>query len=416
VSAPDALVYVDLDGAPRATGRLWVHAKGAGQGASFEYDASWIEADDHFALEPALRVGRGPYHTAAGLALFGAIGDSAPDRWGRTLLARRERLVAKDHGRAPRTLLEIDYLLGLSDFTRQGALRFKREEDGPFLAEGGMNVPPFIELERLLHAAERVTQEEETEADLSLLLAPGSSLLGSRPKASVRSTEGGLMIAKFNRLDDDHDVGRWEGTAMRLAEMAGLNVARWMVRQVDGRTVLLMHRFDRTGEIRIPFLSALSMLEAADGQRRSYMDIADALRMHSSSTSEDLRELWRRVVFTVLVSNTDDHLRNHGFLYAGNQGWRLAPAYDLNPVPTDLGPRVLSTAIVDGDDRSASIDLAFLAAAHFGLEEAEARGIATEVANAVAQWRQVAQGLGASKGECNRMATAFEHEDLWSLR
>jgi serine/threonine-protein kinase HipA len=198
--------------------------------------------------------------------------------------------------------------------------------------------------------------------------------------------------------------------------MAGLNVARWMVRQVDGRTVLLMHRFDRTGEIRIPFLSALSMLEAADGQRRSYMDIADALRMHSSSTSEDLRELWRRVVFTVLVSNTDDHLRNHGFLYAGNQGWRLAPAYDLNPVPTDLGPRVLSTAIVDGDDRSASIDLAFLAAAHFGLEEAEARGIATEVANAVAQWRQVAQGLGASKGECNRMATAFEHEDLWSLR
>jgi serine/threonine-protein kinase HipA len=224
------------------------------------------------------------------------------------------------------------------------------------------------------------------------------------------------MIAKFNRPDDDYDVGRWEGVAMKLAEMAGLNVASWKVEQVDGRTVFLMDRFDRAGEIRIPFLSALSMLEATDGQHRSYLEIADALRLHSASTSEDLRELWGRVVFTVLVSNTDDHLRNHGFLYEGGQGWRLSPAYDLNPVPTDVGPRVLSTAIVEGDDRSASIELAFLVAEHFGLENAEAQEIATRVGTAVAQWRDVAQGLGASKGECDRMATAFEHEDLWSLR
>ena len=188
-----------------------------------------------------------------------------------------------------------------------------------------------------------------------------------------------------------------------------------MVEQVDGRTVLLMDRFDRAGEARIPFLSALSMLEAADGPHRSYMEIADALRVHSASTSEDLRELWRRVVFTVLVSNTDDHLRNHGFIYVGDQGWRLSPAYDLNPVPTDVRPRVLSTAIVEGDDRSASIELAFLAAGHFGLEDAEAQEIATEVATAVAQWRDVARGLGASRGECDRMATAFEHEDRRSL-
>jgi len=415
VSAPDALVYVDLDGEPRFVGRLWVHTKGSGQAASFEYDADWIGAEDRFALEPALRVGPGAFHTAAGLALFGAIGDSAPDRWGRTLLARRERLEAKEQGRPPRTLLEIDYLLGLSDFTRQGALRFKREEEGPFLAEGGENVPPFIELGRLLRATDRVAKDEETEEDLRLLLAPGSSLLGSRPKASVRGTVGSLMVAKFNRFDDDYDVGRWEGTAMRLAEMAGLNVASWTVERVEGRTVLLMDRFDRAGDVRIPFLSALSMLEAADGQHRSYMEIADALRIHSASTSEDLRELWRRVVFTVLVSNTDDHLRNHGFLYAGRQGWRLSPAYDLNPVPTDVRPRILSTAIVEGDDRSASIELAFLVAEHFGLEDAEAREIAMEVAVAVAQWRDVAQGLGASKRECDRMATAFEHDDLRSL-
>jgi serine/threonine-protein kinase HipA len=145
------------------------------------------------------------------------------------------------------------------------------------------------------------------------------------------------------------------------------------------------------------------------------MEIADALRLHSASTSEDLRELWGRVVFSVLVSNTDDHLRNHGFLYEGNQGWRLSPAYDLNPVPTDIRPRVLSTAIVEGDDRSASIELAFLVAEHFGLEDEEAQEIAARVGNAVAQWRDVAKGLGASKGECDRMATAFEHEDLWSL-
>ncbi len=415
MSAPDAFVYADLDGQPRFVGRLWVHAKGSSQAASFEYDASWIDAGDHFALEPALRVGAGPYHTGAGLALFSAIGDSAPDRWGRTLLARRERLQAKEQGRRPRTLLELDYLLGLSDFTRQGALRFKLEEDGPFLAEGGENVPPFMELGRLLHAAERVTEEKETEEDLRLLLAPGSSLLGSRPKASVRNTDGGLMIAKFNRADDDYDVGRWEGIAMKLAEMAGLHVASWRVEQVDGRTVFLMDRFDREDEIRVPFLSALSMLEAADGQHRSYMEIADALRLHSASTSEDLRELWGRVVFSVLVSNTDDHLRNHGFLYEGNQGWRLSPAYDLNPVPTDIRPRVLSTAIVEGDDRSASIELAFLVAEHFGLEDEEAQEIAARVGNAVAQWRDVAKGLGASKGECDRMATAFEHEDLWSL-
>lgn len=411
MTAPDAFVFVDLDGTPRLAGRLWVHAKGANQRASFEYDPDWIAGKDRFALEPALHVGPGPFHTIAGRALFGAIGDSAPDRWGRTLLARRERLAAREEGRAPRTLLEIDYLLGLADFTRQGALRFKREQDGPFLAVGGEEVPPFVELGRLLGAAERASEDEADAEDLRLLLAPGSSLLGSRPKASVRGCDGQLWIAKFNRRDDDYDVGRWEGVAMTLARNAGINVAECKLEQVDGRTVVTLKRFDRNGAVRIPFLSAMSMLEAEDGTPSSYVEIADAIRLHSAAATADLRELWRRVVFTVLISNTDDHLRNHGFLYEGSQGWRLSPAYDLNPVPTDFRPRVLSTAILEGEDRSASLELAFEAAGHFGIETAHARSIARDVGVVVSKWRDVARSLGASASECDRMRSAFEHGD-----
>ncbi len=416
MSKPDAFVHVDLDGEVHFVGRLWVHAQGSSQRASFEYDDSWIEEKNHFALEPALMVGPGPYHTSTGRALFSAIGDSAPDRWGRTLLAKRERLQAREQNRTPRTLLEIDYLLGLSDYSRQGALRFARDIGGPFLAEGQENVPPIISLGRLLEAAERVTEDEETSEDLHLLLAPGSSLLGSRPKASVRGSKGELLIAKFNRPDDDYDVGRWEGVAMSLAATAGLNVALWEVESVNHSTVMLMRRFDREGEKRIPFLSAMSMLEAMDGEHRSYLEIADVLRLHSAATTNDLRELWRRIVFSVLISNTDDHLRNHGFLYTGNQGWRLSPAYDLNPVPTDVKPRILSTAIGEGDDRSASIDLAFRVAEHFGISATDARDIAKDVAEAVSRWRKVAKKLGASDRECDRMASAFEHQDLVEAR
>lgn len=416
MSRPAALVFVDLQGVTHLAGRLWVHSKGSSQSASFEYDEGWIQGDHRFALEPALAVGRGPYHTAAGRTLFGAIGDSAPDRWGRTLLARRERLSAREQGRAPRTLLEIDYLLGLADYTRQGALRLKIDEEGPFLAEGGAPVPPFTDLGRLREAAGHVSEDSETIEDLRLLLAPGSSLLGSRPKASVRDRNGQLLIAKFNRHDDDYDVSRWEEIAMRLARMAGLDVAHSAVEQVGGRTVFTMRRFDREGEVRIPFLSAMSMLDANDGQHGSYVEIADAIRAHSAAATTDLLELWRRAVFTVLISNTDDHLRNHGFLYAGDQGWRLSPAYDLNPVPTDVSPRILSTALVEGEDRSASLELAFEAAAHFGIVLDRAREVATEVARAVSQWRDVARSLGATAAERDRMATAFEHEDLNAAR
>jgi serine/threonine-protein kinase HipA len=412
VSTPDAFVFVDLDGAPHLAGRLWVHATGASQRATFEYDAGWIHGRHMFPLEPALTVGPGPHHTAGGRALFGAIGDSAPDRWGRTLLARRERLAAETAGRTPRTLLEIDYLLGTSDFTRQGALRFKKDVDGPFVASGGEHVPPFVEIGRLLSAAERASEDAEDMDDLQLLLAPGSSLLGSRPKASVLGRRGELLIAKFNRPDDDYDVGLWEGVAMALARHAGIHVASSSLEKVDGRTVITLERFDRAGHSRIPFLSAMSMLGANDGAGGSYLEIADAIRRSSPSATADLRELWRRLVYTVLISNTDDHLRNHGFLYTGNQGWTLSPAYDLNPVPTDIRPRILSTAILDGDDRSAAMSLAYEAAAHFGIRKSDARESARSIAHTVSRWRAVALELGATKRACDRMASAFEHTDL----
>lgn len=411
MSAPDAFVYVDLADEPILAGRLWTHRHGERETASFEYDPGWLDRSP-FALDPALFLGPGAQHTPR--SLFGAIGDSAPDRWGRMLLQRRERLRAKAEGRARRQLLEIDYLLGHADLTRQGALRFKTEPDGLFLAEDAQ-IPPLVDLARLLQAADRVLQDNETDEDLRLLLEPGASLQGSRPKASVLGRSGELMIAKFNKPDDAHDVSRWEAVAMSLARSAGLRTATWVVEEIQGRNAFLMQRFDRSGRVRTPFISAMSMLEAVDGERRSYLEIADVIRRHSAAASEDLRELWRRMVFTVLISNTDDHLRNHGFLYAGAQGWRLSPAYDLNPMNPDHGARVLSTALVDSEDRSASIGLAFEAAPHFGIDADEARRIAQQVAAAVSVWRDVARRLRASVQECDRMADAFEHRDLRSL-
>lgn len=412
MSVPDAYVYVDLAGEPILAGRLWAHRYGERETASFEYDPGWLDRA-LFALDPALFLGPGAQYTAR--SLFGAIGDSAPDRWGRMLLQRRERLRARAEGRARRQFLEIDYLLGHADLTRQGALRFRAQPDGPFLAEDAQ-IPPLVELGRLLQAAERVLQDDETDEDLRLLLELGASLQGSRPKASVLGRGGELMIAKFNKPDDTYDVGRWEAVAMSLAQSAGVRTAAWVVEEIQDRTVFLVTRFDRTGTIRTPFISAMSMLEAGDGERRSYLEIADAIRRHSAAASDDLRELWRRMVLTVLVSNVDDHLRNHGFLYVGAQGWRLSPAYDINPMNPDDGARVLSTALVDSEDRSASIELAFEAAPHFGIAADEATGIAQQVAAAVSGWRDVARRLGATAKECDRMQDAFEHPDLHSLR
>ncbi len=408
----EVLVYVDIAGTPRLAGRLWARVRKGRESATFEYDPSWLEYENRFSLEPALTLGPGPFHTPSGKPLFGTIGDSAPDRWGRVLMRRAERRRAERAGETPRTLMEIDYLLRVDDEARQGALRFAKQEGGPFLAEHeAVRIPPLIDLPRLLSAAEHVANDSDSDEDLRLLLAPGSSLGGARPKASVRDRDGHLAIAKFPHKDDEINTVLWEAVALRLAAKAGIPVPEWRIEHIMDKPVLLLRRFDRVGDQRIPFLSAMSMLGASDNESRSYLEFVDALRRYGASPKQDMHDLWRRIVFNILISNTDDHLRNHAFLYAGPDGWRLAPAYDLNPVPTDIKPRVLTTAI-DLDDGSASLMLAISVVGYFELDEGKARKIAAEVGRAVATWREEAARLGLTQAEIDRMASAFEHEDL----
>jgi serine/threonine-protein kinase HipA len=269
----------------------------------------------------------------------------------------------------------------------------------------------LIELPRLLSATERVLADSDTDEDLRLLLAPGSSLGGARPKASVRDRDGSLVIAKFPHKGDEINTVLWEAVALTLAAKAGVPVPEWRLETAAEKPVLLSRRFDRAGRTRIPFLSAMSMLGANDNETRSYLEFVDALRQSGAAPKQDMHALWRRIALSILISNTDDHLRNHGFLYAGPAGWRLAPAYDLNPVPTDIKPRVLATAI-DLDDGTASLRTLLEVAAYFELGPDEAHKIAAQVGQAVATWRKVAAKLGITITEIDRMASAFDHEDL----
>ena len=404
------LVHLDMDATPTLVGRLWVRVRGGNESASFDYDPDWLNHPQCFALEPALAIGPGPFHTRR--ALFGSIGDSAPDRWGRGLLRRDEVRRAQREGRAPRTLFRSDFLLRVDDELRTGALRFSTQRDGPFLAEPrARRIPPLVDVRRLLAASMRVAREEEGDEDLRLLLGPGTSLGGARPKAAVRDTDGGLAIAKFPHPADEYDLVLWEGVALSLARRAGIQVPDGRLERVAGQRVLILRRFDRAGVRRVPFLSAMSMLGADDREPRSYLEIADALRRHGAAAKHGLAELWRRVVFSILVSNTDDHLRNHGFLYEDGEGWRLSPAYDLNPTPVQIRPRVLRTYI-DEYDGTASLERALASAEYYGLDLTRAKRIAGEAGRAVSGWRAEAGSLGASSRDIDRMESAFEHEDM----
>lgn len=412
MSSREIVVSIALGNENHLVGKLWCHNRKGRESASFEYDASWLKHPERFALEPALSLTSGAFHTTADHALFGAIGDSAPDRWGRVLMRRAESARAREAGEMPKTLGEVDFLLGVNDEARQGALRFSDTLDGPFLApKGKKTIPPLVELPRLLSATERFLDDDENAEDLRLLLAPGSSLGGARPKASVIDNGGILSIAKFPRKDDEFNVVTWEAVTLALAEKAGINVPRWRLDTILDKPALIIHRFDRQDDGRVPFLSAMSILGARDNEPHSYLEIADALKQHGASPDADLAELWRRIVFSILVSNTDDHLRNHGFIYEREKGWRLSPAYDINPTPIDIKPRVLTTTI-DLYDGTASLDLALSVAGDFRLSLEDAKSVVREVAQGVSQWRDVAGRHGLRKQEIDRMASAFEHEDL----
>jgi serine/threonine-protein kinase HipA len=407
----DFEVHIDLNGHTRPIGLVRSNRARGSETILFEYVDAWLDDPDRFSLEPALALTRGAFSPPAGLASFGSIGDSAPDTWGRRLMQRAERGFAEQENRPVRTLMESDYLLGVADETRLGALRFRRVGDGPFEAPIRVGVPALIELGRLLQITERILRNEETDEDIQIIFAPGSSLGGARPKASVIDRHGHLSIAKFPKETDDYSMETWEEIALRLAGQAGIVTPRHELVQVAGKAVMLSRRFDRHAAIRIPFLSAMAMMGARDGDHGSYPEIVDALARHGAQGKTDAHALYRRVVFNVMISNVDDHLRNHGFLWLGKAGWSLSPAYDLNPVPTDLKARVLTTNI-DLDEGTCSLDLLEQASEYFALTLAQARVIIKDVATVSATWRETARIVGARSAEIARMASAFEHDDL----
>lgn len=407
----DVEVHINFAPGPKRVGTLHRRARRGGEAMSFEYHLAWLEDAARFSLEPALSLGRGAFIPADGSAIFGSIGDSAPDTWGRRLMQRAERRRADREGRSVRTLQELDYLLGVSDISRVGALRFRNVGEEIFQSPTSVGVPGVVELGRLLQVTERVLRDEETDEDLNVIFAPGSSLGGARPKASVVDQHGHLAIAKFPKETDEYSIELWESIALLLAERAGIRTPEHELIRVANRPVMLSRRFDRVSEARVPFLSALSMLGLRDGERGSYPELVDVLTLHGSQASDDARELYRRMTLNVLISNVDDHLRNHGFLWTGRNGWTLSPAYDLNPTPVDVRPRILTTNI-SLDEATCDLDLVLSVAEFFGLGLQDAKGVAKDIAKVTSTWREIAAASGASQTEIRRMASAFEHNDL----
>jgi len=401
-------VYISLNGKDFLVGEMWSRFNRNKETSTFEYADEWIARKEAFSLEPNLSLVKGPQHVKQGIKIFGAFGDSAPDTWGRVLMRRYEAKLAKQENRPARTLNEIDYLLGVNDTARQGALRFKESPDGDFLsAQNIVPIPPMVNLPKLLTAAENIEKDNEKFEDIKLLLMPGSSLGGARPKASVIDKTGNLCIAKFPKSSDTHNLVLWEAVALTLAKNAGLTTQEWSLEKIAAKNVIIIKRFDRNEKTRIPFLSAMSMLDAIDndGITHSYMDIADVIRQYGSNPKADLIELWKRMVFSIMISNTDDHLRNHGFLYESEMGWRLSPLYDINPNPQNAG--VLTTHISQ-DDNSADIELALSVAEYFGLKNKDAKLIVDEVKDTVRKWPGVARSFSISRSEIEQMRAAFK--------
>ncbi len=409
-------VCVDLERFEEPAAMGWLRRQRARSGGvfSFEYARPWLERSDTFAFDPDLALVRGPQYPAAGRELFGIFLDSSPDRWGRVLMQRREAIRARREGRRPRALTEWDFLLGVHDETRLGALRFRQAPGLPFLdADPHQAAPPIASL-RELHTASLAFEEHGDDEDhpqlerwLAQLFAPGTSLGGARPKASVRDEAGALCMAKFPSRKDTRDVGAWELVANRLAARAGIAVpeARGLRLPGSSYTTFLSRRFDRTPSGgRIAFVSAMTMTQRSDGEPgASYLELVDLLQSRGAATAADCRQQFRRVVFSILIHNTDDHLRNHGF-FLDATGLRLSPAFDLNP---SIEGRDLSLAINEVETRC-DVAIALEACGDYGLSRKDAERVSVEVGEAVGLWRQEAKALGISRWQQEEMATAFE--------
>lgn len=393
-------VHIDWQGRSHLVGRLDAADRSAS--VSFEYATEWLQRPDAFAIDPtSLPLQRGHQH---GKTLFGAIQDCGPDRWGRVLIeraVRRKVMVQKPYR-------DIDYVLALDDAARIGALRFRLNGEGPFLAPTSGKLPPLVHLSALLRATDAIHSETETAQDLRFLLGAGSPLGGARPKAAVRLPDERLAIAKFPKPDDTRDIGAGEILALTLAEQAGIRVAEHQRVAVGKQSVAVITRFDRAGNCRVPFLSAASLLGLPHSEAGAYTMLADGIRQFGDDVPGDLRELWRRLVFSLLASNCDDHLRNHGFLMFHPGRWSLSPAYDLNPVPEVDRVQVGKTAISE-EQGDPTIAATLAAGDRFGLRLAESKLILREVFKSVAAWRAIGRKLRLSAAVLNRYASAFEH-------
>ncbi|MFD3509111.1 type II toxin-antitoxin system HipA family toxin [Nocardia sp. NPDC058666] len=398
---PDELIVsVDINGRTIQAGTAYFTHRGS-LATSFQYSSDYLRMPGAYELDPALPLYQGQHHVSG---LPGAFADCAPDRWGQNLVKRRLQILDQANKSMPRALTPVDFLVGVSDLTRQGALRFAEPNTDEFLNPDA-TVPKLIELPSLLRASDHIARDDADFSDLKILLAAGTATLGgARPKASVRD-EDRLCIAKFPHHADSWDVMAWEKTALDLAEAAGITTPARTLRRIDGRGVLILDRFDRVHGQRLGYISAMTMLQARDGQGHDYLDLAETIPEHSAQPNSDLRALWRRIAFSVAIHNTDDHLRNHGFIrHAG--GWHLAPVFDVNPNPEIAEHRTTSIA---GVTACTDEPEALMAAADaFGLTDDAAATVLRQILAATANWADVAATNGISPSERKRFAPAFE--------
>lgn len=413
-------IGVALGNSGRRIGILRYNREGARESASFEYDAKWLAAPDRFRIDPALPLVAGPqfHKRREGGSIFpDAIADSEPDGWAMKVIARdhgKRRALAKTAGEAlPALAGAMDFLLEVDDFSRVGALRFC-DESGVFhrpREDGGRAAPPLIELKHLLSSSRAVEMNTETGADLAYLRGRGTSLQGLRPKCTVLDDDGGLSIGKFPSVQDERAVTKAEILALTLAADAGIQAAHGRLLSSDGIPVALIRRFDRVDGERLMYLSAATLMEATavEPAEHTYAEMVDTIRVYSAAPQDDIEELWRRIAFSILITNVDDHLHNHGFLHVERETWRLAPAFDMNPFPDKV--RELKTWVSEETGPAATVEALMSAVPYFGLKPDRARRVLGEVESAVARWRTRGAEIGMTVGELDEFIDAFEHDE-----
>ncbi|MCB9091962.1 MAG: HipA domain-containing protein [Halobacteriovoraceae bacterium] len=404
--------WIGVDG-PFLMGVLSIDVVRGEEVFSFSYDENWIRKGLVQELDPDLQYYSEDQYLEEGKSNFGAFTDSCPDRWGRILMQRYEAILARKESRTPRKLYESDYLLRVYDGNRMGALRFKLDLDGDFLNnKTEFATPPWARLRELEQASLKFEEEgdkisEEYIKWLNMLISPGSSLGGARPKASVVDEKGNLWIAKFPSKHDDTNIGGWEMVAYQIALEAGVNMSECKARKFNNDNyTFLTKRFDREQNNRIHFASAMTCLGKVDGSDHtlgvSYLDLAEFIIRSGSNVDEDLEELWRRIVLSICISNVDDHLRNHGFILE-ETGWRLSPAYDINPSADGEGLNLN----ISEHDNSQSLELALSVIEYFRITEKRAKKIVAKVKASASKWRELASELGISRTKQDLMARAF---------